>query len=144
LQPELDALRAAQATEQALRNEVERATARIARERAVRWSQILVDSSEHLPRDMWLTELSSPDSSRITFTGIATNRETIPGAIESLSESPYLNSVALVSLSSDDTYAPGREVIRYQLSARLLRGLLDPPRRATPAVVAGESEEATR
>ncbi len=144
LQPELDVLRAARATEQALRNEVERATAKIARERAVRWSQILIDASEHLPRDMWLTELSSPDSSRITFTGIATNRETIPGAIESLSESPYLNSVVLGSLSSDDTYAPGREVIRYQLNARLLRGLLGPPPTAAPAVPAGGSQEATR
>ncbi len=133
LEPELAALRAAQATEIALRNEVERQTARIAKQRAVRWSQILVDVSERLPRDMWLTRMASPDSSRITLNGIATNRETIPNAIEALSTSPYLDNAVLGSLSKDDTYAPGRNVIRYQIKAKLLRGLLPPPLEAEDA-----------
>jgi Tfp pilus assembly PilM family ATPase/Tfp pilus assembly protein PilN len=126
LQPKLDQLRALKATEQALRSEVERETARIARERAVRWSQILVDLSARLPDGMWLTQTSSPDTSRIVINGIATNREVIPRAIESLSGSPYLSNVVLGSLSKDDTYAPGQIVIRFQINAALRRGLLMP------------------
>jgi Tfp pilus assembly PilM family ATPase/Tfp pilus assembly protein PilN len=126
LEPELAALRAAQATELALYTEVERQTARIARERAVRWSQILVDVSERLPRDMWLIRLSSPDSSRLGLTGLATNRETIPDAIKSLGSSPYLENVRLGSLTKDDTYAAGSLVIRYQVNAQLLRGIQPP------------------
>lgn len=141
LEPEIEALRAAQATELALRTEVERQTARIARERAVRWSQILVDVADRLPSDMWLTRVASPDSSRISLTGIATNRETIPRAIESLSGSPYLDSVVLGSLTKDDTYAPGRAVIRYQINARLLRGLLPPPK--SPAEASETQPDAT-
>ncbi len=132
LEPELEALRAVQATELALRSEVERQTARVAKERAVRWSQILVDIADRLPRDMWLTRVASPDSSRITLTGIATNEETIPRALESLSGSPYLERVVLGSFTKDDTYAPGSNVYRYQVNARLLRGLLPPARVAEP------------
>ncbi len=139
LQPELDALRAAKATELALYSEVERQTARIARERAVRWSQILVDVSERLPGDMWLTRLASPDSSRLTLVGLATNRETIPHAIESLGSSPYLENVRLGSLTKDDVYAPGAVVIRYQVKSALLRGIQPPPMAAiAPASVGQE------
>ncbi len=127
LQPELDALRAAEATELALYSEVERQTARLARERAVRWSQILVDVSDRLPRDMWLIRLASPDSSRMTLTGVSTNRETIPHAIEYLGGSPYLENVRLVSLTKDDVYSPGSIVIRYQINGTLLRGIQPPP-----------------
>jgi Tfp pilus assembly PilM family ATPase/Tfp pilus assembly protein PilN len=127
LQPKLDELRALKATEQALRNEVERETARIARERAVRWSQILVDLAARLPGEMWLTQITSPDTTRITINGIAINREVIPRAIESLSGSPYLGNVVLGSLSKDDIYAPGQVVIRFQINAALRRGLLVPP-----------------
>ena len=126
LEPELEALRAAKATELALYSEVERQTARIARERAVHWSQILVDVSERLPRDMWLIRLSSPDSSRLGLTGLATNRETIPDAINSLGSSPYLENVRLGSLTKDDAYAAGSVVIRYQVNAQLLRGMQPP------------------
>jgi Tfp pilus assembly protein PilN len=133
LEPELEALRRAKATETALRTEVERQTARIAKERAVRWSQILVAIAERLPDDMWLTRLASPDSSRITLTGISTNRETIPNAIDSLSGSPYLDSVVLGSLTTDDTYRPGRTVIRHQLNAALIRGLVTPDAQASDA-----------
>jgi len=144
LQPELDALRAAQATELALYSEVERQTARIARERSVRWSQILVDVSDRLPRDMWLTRLASPDSSKFMLTGLATNRETIPDAIESLGSSPYLQNVRLGSLSKDDTYAPGTVIIRHQINANLLRGIQPPPMAAlsTPTPTAGEGKVA--
>jgi len=138
LEPELEALRAAQATELALRTEVERQTARIAKERAVRWSQILVDVSERLPSDMWVTRVASPDNSRLSLTGIATNRETIPHAIESLSGSPYLGGVVLGTLKKDDMYARGGTVIRYQINASLLRGLRS--RSETPAA-SPESEE---
>lgn len=127
LEPELEALRAAKATELALYSEVERQTARIARERAVHWSQILVDISDRLPRDMWLTRLSSPDASKISMTGISTNRETIPNAIDSLGSSPYLQNSRLGSLTKDDVYAPGSIVIRYQINAALLRGMQPPP-----------------
>lgn len=144
LEPQLEALRAAKATEQALRNEVERETARIARERAVRWSQILVDVSERLPQDMWLTQLTSPDSSKISIMGIATNRETIPNAIEALASSPYLSSVALSSLSKDEVYAPGQAVIRYQINARLLRGLLPEPLPAAAPAAPAATEEAAQ
>jgi Tfp pilus assembly protein PilN len=82
---------------------------------------------------MWLTRIASPDSSKITLNGIATNRETIPNAIDSLSSSPYLNNAVLGSLAKDDTYAPGRTVIRYQIKAKLLRGLLPPPLAAEDA-----------
>jgi len=135
LEPELEALRAAKATELALYSEVERQTARITRERSVRWSQILVDISDRLPRDMWLVRLASPDSSKLTLTGIATNRETIPHAIKSLGGSPYLSNIRLGSLSKDDVYAPGSVVIRYQVNGSLLRGIQPPPM----AVVAGAS-----
>jgi Tfp pilus assembly PilM family ATPase/Tfp pilus assembly protein PilN len=138
LQPELEAIREAEAAELALFTQVERQTARIAKERAVRWSQILVDVAARLPKDMWLTRMASPDSSRIVLNGIATNRETIPGAIESLSESPYLNSVVLGSLSKDDTYRPARVVIRYQINARLLRGMLAPASASTTEAVGEE------
>ncbi|MFB3880470.1 MAG: pilus assembly protein PilM [Armatimonadota bacterium] len=137
LQPELDALRAMKATELALYSEVERQTARIARERAVHWSQILVDVSDRLPRDMWLTRLASPDSSKITLTGIAMNRETIPNAIQDLGGSPYLSNVRLSSLVKDDTYAPGSAVIRYQINGALLRGIQPP----IPAGLAPTSAE---
>jgi len=144
LQPELDALRAAQATELALYSEIERQTARIARERSVRWSQILVDVSERLPRDMWLTRLASPDSSKFMLTGLATNRETIPDAIKSLGSSPYLQNVRLGSLNKDDTYAPGTVIIRHQINANLLRGIQPPPMTAlsTPAATEGEGKVA--
>jgi Tfp pilus assembly PilM family ATPase len=146
LEPELEALREAKATEIALRTEVERQTARIAKERAVRWSQILVAVSERLPNDMWLTRLASPDSSKLTLTGVSTNRETIPTAIDALSGSSYLDGVVLGSLAKDDTYAPGRVVIRHQINARLLRGLLPPEPAAAPsgasAKRAGEPGEA--
>ncbi len=144
LQPEIDALRAAQATELALRTEVERQTASLAKERAVRWSQILVDVAQRLPDDMWLTRIASPDSSKISLTGISTNRESIPDAIQSLSGSPYLDRVVLGSLAKDDTYAPASTVIRYQINARLLRGLLPPtpaPAEATPEPPAEPPEE---
>jgi len=127
LQPELDVLRAAKATEQALKTSVERETARIAKERAVHWSQILVDVSRRLPRDMWLTQLSSPDDQRISLVGIASNREAIPLAIDALSGSPYLSNVVLGSLTSDINYARGRTVIRYQINAGLIRGPVVPP-----------------
>ncbi len=127
LQPELDALRAAKATELALYSEVERQTARLARERAVRWSQILVDVSDRLPRDMWLIRMASPDSSRLTLTGLSTNRETIPDAIERLGSSPYLSNVRLGSLTKDDVYSRGSTVIRYQINGALLRGIQPPP-----------------
>lgn len=143
LQPELDALRAAKATEQALRNGVERETARIAKERAVRWSQILVDAAQRLPHDMWLTQLSSPDDQRIGLTGISTNRETIPYAIESLSGSPYLRNVVLGSLTKDDVYSPGRTVIRYQINATLIRGLVAAPPPARSAPAPAQPKEAT-
>ncbi len=139
LEPEIEALHAAQATELALRTEVERQTARIARERAVRWSQILVDIAARLPKDMWLTRIASPDSSKIGLSGISTNRETIPRAIESLSGSPYLQNVVLGSLTKDDTYAPGRAVIRYQINARLLRGLAPASQTSPVAAEAGAS-----
>jgi Tfp pilus assembly protein PilN len=139
LEPEIEALRAAQATELALRTKVERQAARIAKDRAVRWSQILVDIADRLPRDMWLTRVSSPDSSKISLNGISTNRETIPRAIESLSGSPYLENVVLGSLTKDDVYARGRVVIRYQINARLLRGLLPPARSARAVAEAGAS-----
>ena len=144
LQPQIDALRAAQATELALRTEVERQTASLAKERAVRWSQILVDVAQRLPGDMWLTRIASPDSSKISLAGISTNRESIPDAIQSLSGSPYLDRVVLGSLAKDDTYAPGSTVIRYQINARLLRGLLPPtpsPAEATPEPPAEPPEE---
>jgi Tfp pilus assembly PilM family ATPase/Tfp pilus assembly protein PilN len=147
LQPELDALRAAKATELALYSEVERQTARIARERAVRWSQILVDISDRLPRDMWLTRLSSPDSSKMMLSGLATNRETIPNAIESLGGSPYLQNVRLSSLTKDDVYSPGGVVIRYQVNGNLLRGIQPPlPRVSSTSAAAGQvgQEEATQ
>ncbi len=144
LEPELEALRQAQATEIALKTEVERQTARIAKERAVRWSQILVAIAERLPHDMWLTRLASPDSSKITLTGVSTNRETIPHAIEALSGSPYLDTVVLGSLSKDDTYAPGRVVIRHQINARLLRGLAPPPAPAEANTAAGEAGKSAR
>lgn len=127
LQPELDVLRAAKATEQALKTSVERETARIAKERAVYWSQILVDVSRRLPHDMWLTQLSSPDDERISLVGVATNRETVPTAIDSLSGSPYLSNVVLGSLTSDPSYVHGRTVIRFQINAGLMRGLVVPP-----------------
>jgi hypothetical protein len=76
---------------------------------------------------MWLIRLASPDSTRITLTGISTNRETIPNAIESLGGSPYLEDVRLGSLSRDDVYAPGAVVIRYQINGTLLRGTQPPP-----------------
>jgi len=144
LQPELDALRAAQATDLALYSEVERQTARIARERSVRWSQILVDVSDRLPRDMWLTRLASPDSSKFMLTGLATNRETIPDAIKSLGSSPYLQNVRLGSLSKDDTYTPGTVIIRHQINANLLRGIQPPPMTAlsAPTPTAGEGKVA--
>jgi len=91
-----------------------------------------VDVAKRLPGEMWITELASPDSERINLTGIATNRETVPVAIESLSGSPYLRNVVLGSLTKDDTYAPGRTVIRYQLNAMLLRGLAPAP--GAPAI----------
>jgi Tfp pilus assembly PilM family ATPase/Tfp pilus assembly protein PilN len=147
LQPELDALRAAKATELALYSEIERQTARIARERAVHWSQILVDVSERLPRDMWLTRLASPDSSKISLTGISTNRETIPNAIESLGGSPYLENCRLGSLNKDDVYCPGSIVIRYQINAALLRGQQPPPMAAlspTPASAEQKQEGVTQ
>lgn len=140
LQPELDALRAAKASELALLTEVERHTARIARERAVRWSQIMVDVSERLPGDMWLTRIASPDSSKIMLTGISTNRETIPRAIESLSGSPYLENVVLGSLTKDDAYCGGT-VIRYQIKARLLRGMMPSQPAQEPHRVAQEVGE---
>jgi Tfp pilus assembly PilM family ATPase/Tfp pilus assembly protein PilN len=140
LEPQLEMLRAVKATEQALRNEVERATARIAKERAVRWSQILVDVADRLPRDMWLMELSSPDSSKLKLAGVATNRAAIPNAIESLGSSPYLNNVVLGSLNKDETYAPGRPVIRYQINAKLYRGMLSAPP-APAAISTAPSEE---
>ncbi|MCJ7822987.1 MAG: PilN domain-containing protein, partial [Armatimonadetes bacterium] len=133
LQPELEALRSVQATELALRSEVERQTARVARDRAVRWSQILVDIADRLPRDMWLTRVASPDSSRISLVGIATNEGTIPRALESLSGSPYLERVVLGSFTKDDAYSPGTNVYRYQINARLLRGLMPSPSGAEPA-----------
>ena len=144
LQPELDMLRAAKATEQALKTSVERETARIAKERAVRWSQILVDVSQRLPRDMWLTQLNSPDDQRISLVGIATNREAIPAAIQSLAGSPYLSNVVLGSLTKDDNYARGRTVIRYQVNAQLLRGMILPPspQAAAPPATA-QSKEVT-
>jgi Tfp pilus assembly protein PilN len=141
LQPELDALRAAKATEQALKTSVERETARLAKERAVRWSQILVDVSQRLPHEMWLTQLRSPDDQQISLVGIATNREAIPLAIQSLSGSPYLNSVVLGSLTKDDSYARGRTVIQYQINARLLRGLVLAAA-TPPAASAGPKEVA--
>lgn len=144
LEPELAALRAAKATELALYSEVERQTARIARERAVRWSQILVDVSERLPRDMWLIRLSSPDSSRLGLTGLATNRETIPDAIKSLGSSPYLENVRLGSLTTDDAYSAGNVVIRYQVNAQLLRGMQPPVNMlatSAPAVQPGARKE---
>ena len=140
LQPELDALRAVRATELALYSEVERQTARIARERSVRWSQILVDVSERLPRDMWITRLASPDSSKFMLTGLATNREAIPDAIESLGGSPYLRNVRLGSLNKDDTYAPGTVIIRHQINANLLRGIQPPPMTALSAPTPTEGE----
>lgn len=76
---------------------------------------------------MWLTQLSSPDDQRINLTGIATNRETIPLAIEALAGSPYLSHVVLGSLTKDNVYAPARVVIRYQITAQLLRGMLPVP-----------------
>ena len=147
LEPELEALRAVEATELALRSEVERQTARVARERAVRWSQILVDLADRLPRDMWLTRVASPDSSKISLVGIATNEETIPRALESLSGSPYLERVVLGSFTKDDAYAPGSNVYRYQINARLLRGLLPPPsgaERASQAQTGAGSEGSAR
>jgi Tfp pilus assembly protein PilN len=138
LQPELDMLRAAQATEQALRNGVERETARIARERTVRWSQILVDISDRLPGGMWLTQSNSPDTTKITLTGIATSREIIPRAIESLAESPYLANVRLGSLEKDDNYAPGREVVRYQIKSGLRRGMMIAPEQTAQPVMPQE------
>ena len=145
LQPELDALRAVKATELALKTGVERETARIAKERAVRWSQILVDVSQRLPHEMWLTQLNSPDDQRIVLVGIATSREAIPLAIQSLSGSPYLNSVVLGSLTADDNYARGRSVIRYQIKARLLRGLILPMAAQAAAPVApAQPEEAAQ
>ncbi len=147
LEPELEALRAMQATELALRSEVERQTARVARERAVRWSQILVDLADRLPRDMWLTRVASPDSSRISLVGIATNEETIPRALESLSGSPYLERVVLGSFTKDDAYAPGANVYRYQINARLLRGMLPPPsgaERASQAQTGAGTEGSAR
>jgi Tfp pilus assembly PilM family ATPase/Tfp pilus assembly protein PilN len=142
LQPELDALRAAKATELALYSEVERQTARITRERAVRWSQILVDVSDRLPRDMWLIRLASPDSSRLTLTGLSTNRETIPDAIEQLGSSPYLENVRLGSLSKDDVYSRGSVVIRYQINSALLRGIQPPPMQSFAR--ASEAQEVTQ
>jgi len=144
LQPDLDALRAAQATELALYSEIERQTARIARERAVRWSQILVDISDRLPRDMWLTRLSSPDSSKMMLSGLATNRETIPNAIQSLGGSPYLQNVRLSSLTKDDTYSPGGVVIRYQVNGNLLRGIQPPLTGITSTSAASGQEEVAR
>ncbi len=146
LEPELEALRAAKATELALYSEVERQTARIARERAVHWSQILVDISDRLPRDMWLTRLASPDASKISMTGISTNRETIPNAIESLGGSPYLQNSRLGSLNKDDAYAPGSIVIRYQINATLLRGMQPPPMTAfsTTTAPAGQPQEGVK
>jgi Tfp pilus assembly PilM family ATPase/Tfp pilus assembly protein PilN len=138
LQPELDALRAAKATELALYTEVERQTARVARERAVHWSQILVDVSDRLPRDMWLTRLTSPDSSRIALVGVAMNRETIPNAIQSLGGSPYLQDVRLSALTKDDVYAPGSIVIRYQINGTLLRGIQPPPMAGLVPTAAGQ------
>ncbi|MFB3880592.1 MAG: pilus assembly protein PilM [Armatimonadota bacterium] len=143
LQPELDALRAAKRTENALYSEVERQTARIARERAVHWSQILVDVSERLPHDMWLTRVASPDSSKLNLVGIAVNRETIPAAIQSLGQTPYLENVRLGSLTKDDVYSPGSVVIRYQINAALLRGMQPPPLRGlAPAAPAPQGQEA--
>lgn len=127
LQPELDALRAAKQTETALYTEVERQIARIAKERAVHWSQIMVDVSARLPRDMWLTRMASPDSNKLSLTGLSTNRETIPNAIQSLATSPYLADVRLSSLTKDDVYSPGNVVIRFQINGQLLRGLQPPP-----------------
>jgi Tfp pilus assembly protein PilN len=145
LQPELDALRAAKATELALYSEVERQTARIARERAVHWSQILVDVSERLPRDMWLTRIASPDSSKLNLVGIATNRETIPVAIKSLGDTPYLENVRLGSLTKDDVYAPGAIVIRYQINGTLLRGMQPPPMTGmAPAAPTQQGQEAAQ
>ncbi len=144
LEPEIEALRAAKATELALRTQVERQTARIARERAVRWSQIMVDVSDRLPADMWLTRVASPDSSKISLVGMATNRETIPNAIQSLSGSPYLSSVVLGSLTKDDAYSPGSVVIRFQINARLLRGLLPPPRSTPEPAAEPESGSQTQ
>jgi len=145
LQPELDMLRAIKQTEEELRSEVERQTARIAKERAVRWSQILVDVAERFPEGMWLTQINSPDTTKISFTGMAVSRELIPQAIEALSGSPYLGNVVLGSLTKDDQYAPGRTVIRFQINAALRRGQMLPlgERAPTAAGVTG-GEEATR
>jgi hypothetical protein len=78
------------------------------------------------------------------LTGLATNRETIPDAIESLGSSPYLQNVRLGSLSKDDTYAPGTVIIRHQVNASLLRGIQPPPMAAlsTPTPTAGEGKVA--
>jgi len=76
--------------------------------------------------------------------GISTNRETIPNAIEALADSPYLRSVALSSLSKDEVYAPGRAVIRYQINARLLRGLLPEPLPAAAPAAPAATEEAAQ
>jgi len=142
LEPQLEMLRATRARELALKSGVERETARIAKERAVRWSQILVDVAQRLPRDMWLTQLASPDDERVSLVGIAINRETIPAAIESLSGSPYLRNVVLGALTKDDVYAPGRTVIRYQINADLLRGALSGY--PAPAVASVQLQEVGR
>jgi len=139
LQPRLDELRALKATEQALRNEVERETARIAKERAVRWSQILVDLAARMPEGLWLTQISCPATSRIVVSGIAVSREVIPRAIESLSASPYVGDAVLGSLSKDEMYAAGQVVIRFQINVVLRRGAVGP--RLQAASGAGRSEE---
>ena len=144
LQPELDMLRAVKQTENELRSEVERQTTRIAKERAVRWSQILVDVAARFPEGIWLTQINSPDTTKISFTGIAVNRELIPQAIESLSGSPYLGNVVLGSLTKDDQYAPGRIVIRFQIRAALRRGQVLPVGGPAPTGTADTGgEEAT-
>ncbi len=141
LEPELEMLRAMKATEQELRNEVERQIARIAKERSVHWSQILVEIADRFPEGIWLDKISSPDASKITFTGIAMRRELIPRTIEALSESPYFSNVVLGSLTKDDQYSPGRVVIRFQISAALRRGMVPPEAATSPAAAVSGGEE---
>jgi hypothetical protein len=95
--------------------------------RAVRGDEIVRDIADRLPEGMWLTEVSSPDTTRITLTGLAWSQDLVGQAMESLSQSPYLSNVVLDSLTKDDQYAPGRVVNRVRITADLRQGMVLSP-----------------
>ena len=83
------------------------------------WVQILQEISEIIPKTMWLSDFLCEKDKDATFNGFAISHDSIFMFRDKLADSPYFDSVRLISLRASEIGV--RSFMQFEISCRIRR-----------------------